>query len=659
MPPVRDQPSFAERTTQAEEDPTHGSGMRRPTLAAAGLLMLSASFLAPSIPAAGEGVALGWEETLHIDSGLAGAQKEFEAFDTASLNLYDFNGDGQLEIVSNNDNNRIYVIDSKSGRVLAEIPTIHPGDETWPVRELNPIAIGDLYGDGVPCLVAPSSAGFLAAWCFDAAASTATKLSFTKKWDVRMDAADFEPDFQEEHPWLYDENGTRESWPAADGHAFLADVDGDGKQEVFAETDGYPGQFAFNHDGSYRWSRSFSDGNGGAQVIDIDGDGQKEAVFVGDSGLVVAYTAASGKIEWVFESADWNATPGSIPVAPLVADLHGDGLYETVFGTRGAVYDKANPNWINESHATYFALDHKGRVLWSARYDWMNPLQYNHPAPADVNGDGVLDVLFLDWNTIGHKPGNWETTNRPANLFALDGTDGSEIWHTPITVYWSNKDFVIADADGDGDQDVIAPTAKGGSDGLGVYDLETGERTGWFGFTWQASRGPVAGDLYGDGKLYLVVPVAHSRDEPNYRSLDVGYREGALKIIRTNVAYDATFSANILWTDEVLEAQPTGTSGASPTPPAQPTQPTSEPPAPQPPTDVAPPPAPTAGAAPTPGSPAPATSPSGSTSPPVTNVTMRGPSPSEPEESSIPGITLGGLLAAAGLAVLVAARSRR
>lgn len=636
--------------------------MRLPFALAATLTLAAVAFLPLATSADKSGASSSWEATLFIDSQLAGPQKEFEAFDTASLNLYDFNGDGQLEIVSNNDNNRAYVIDSRTGRVLTEIATTHPSGESWPVRDLNPISIGDLYGDGVPCMVIPSSAANMAAWCFDGAASTSDSFVFVKKWEVHLDAEDYESDFKEKHPWVYNENGTRKLYPGADGHAFLSDVDGDGTMEVFVETDGYPGQFAFNHDGSYRWSRSFADGNGGAKVLDIDDDGVKEAVFVSDAGLVVSYNAATGGIEWVFDSGKAGAWPGSIPVAPLVADLHGDGKYETIFGTRNVAREQSDPNWVNESHARYFAIDHAGRILWNVSYDWMNPLQYNHPAPADVNGDGVLDVLFLDWNTVGHKPGNWNTTNRPANLFALDGRDGSELWHTPTTVYWSNKDFVIADADGDGDQDVIAPTAKGGSDGIGVFDLQTGQPEGWFPIPWQASRGPVAGDLYGDGKLHIVVPLSKSRDEPNYRSLDVGYRHGALQIISTGAAYDATFSANFLNADTHLEAQPTGTSGTPPTPPTtpmpstptnvEPTPPTvvtdDDPPAQPTPTTVT---QPTTGGATTP----PTTG--GATTPPTT-VTPADP---EPDESTlpVPNVTVVGLLAAAGAAALVLRRHRR
>lgn len=535
------------------------------------LLLLLAVVPAGTRAATAEGAAAGWRVVVTLDSATLRPQKAFEAFDTSSLNLYDFNGDGVMEIVSNNDNNRVYVIDPRPpGRLLAELETFHYNQSKWPVRELNPVSIGNLYGDGRPCMVVPNSASFLTAFCYNAAASTGERFVFDKMWETKVDAADHEPDFYESHPWMNESNN-----PSTDGHAYLADADGDGKMEVFLETDGYPGQFAFNHDGSYRWHTSFADGNAGAKVLDIDGDKRKEAVFVSDAGMVTVYDASTGKVKWNFESRKHGAFPGSVPVLPLIADLHGDGKYEIVFGARNVSREMSDPQWVNKSHARYFALNHKGQLLWNVSYDWGNPLTYNHPAPADVNGDGVLDAVFLDWNTVGHKPGDWNTTSRPSNLFVLDGRDGSPIWHKGIAVYWSNKDFVIASL-GSG-QRIIAPTARGADDGLGVYDLKTGDRQGWFPLEWQASRGPVAGNVYGDGKLALVVPISKKSSQPNYRSLDVGLREGKLVVIATDASYDVTFSANFLNSEDQKEKQVQGSVGVAPTPIVNTTPPTTPP----------------------------------------------------------------------------------
>lgn len=610
--------------------------MRRLPMVLATLLLLA---LVPPASGAGDDLAAGWRESLVITSDSAGAAKMFEAFDTASLNLYDLDGDGDREIISVNDNNRIYVLDGATGKVLAELETFHYNNTRWPTRELNPVAVGELYGDGVPCLVVPNSASWLTTFCLQRALSTPDSLSFEKMWEVHVDAADYEEDFEETHPYLYYENGTAKHRAGMDGHAYLADIDGDGTLEIFVETDSWPGQFAFSHEGEYLWSRSFADGNAGAIVRDIDKDGEKESVFFSDGGLVSAYDAETGRIEWVFDTRRHNATPGSIPVPGLVADLGGDGTYEIVFGARQAVQTN-DPDWINQSHARYFALDGKGKLLWNVSYDWMNPLQYNHPAAADVNRDGVLDVVILDWNTIGHKPGDWNTTNRKSNLFALDGRDGSPLWHRGISVYWSNKDFVILDVDGDGDQEIVAPTAKAGCEGLGVYDLETGEPGGFFcaGDGWGMTRGPVAADLDGDGDVELVVPYNRRAEGTPYRSIDVGYREGKLVVIETGAsARGVAFSANFQLNDEI-DLGLKGTSGQKSAPAT---------PAPATPTRSSP--------------PVTGTSPTGQTTPTGTSTVATTPvGPIEPEESEESPIPASGIaLAVAAAAVALLATRRR
>lgn len=453
---------------------------------------------------------------------------DFEAFDAASLNLYDFDGDGMPEIVSSNDNNRVYVIDLVKGRVLAEIATTHP--EGWNARDINAVAIGDLYGDGVPCMVIPNSAAYLAAWCFSGRTLTG-RFDFDKRWEIRVDAAQWEPAFHEERPWLKDQQ------PSMDGNAFLADVDGEPGLEIFVETDGYPGQFSFTHTGQHRWHTSWYDGNAGAVVADLDHDGTKEVVFASDSGVVVCYDANTGDERWTFKASDHGADPGSIPLAPLVANVAGDKDLELVFSARGAT------GGLEGSHATWFALDADGDVVWKRSYDWMNPLAYNHPAAIDVDDDGVLDVVALDWNTIGHKPGNWEPTERGPNLFALRGTDGGLLWRATVPAYWSNKDFVIL-----GDS-IVVNAAQDGRDGLATYDLATGSQRSFYALPagWEAMRGPVAAQT--EQGVFLVVPLAKPDPTPEREGLDVGDRLGALAILDARSGEPVRFSANFLHAD--------------------------------------------------------------------------------------------------------------
>lgn len=525
--------------------------MRAPLLAA--LLVLAA------LPhASGEGVA-GWRVDLVIDDGRADPDRPFEAFDAASLNVFDFDGDGRKEIVSFNDNNRLYVLDSESGRVLAELATKRQGEEAWEARDINPVAIGDLYGDATPCIVAPNSAAYLTAWCYAGEGFLGRSLTFEKRWEVFVDAAAFEKDFHARHPWIKSNGDPNDDAPGLDGNAFLADVDFDGRMEVFTETDGYPGQFSFSAAGEYRWSRSDWDGNAGVNVADLEGDGKKEAVFASDAGVIACYDARSGKLKWTFDAKQHGATPGSVTLAPTLADLDGDGKKEVVFSARNAV-QTADPDWREKSHAVHFALRHDGKVKWRVSHAWMNPLTYNHPAIVDVNGDKVLDVVGLDWNTAGHKPGEWKPTKRPPQLYALDGKDGAALWHASVAAYWSNKDFVVADADGDGRHDVIVNAEENGRDGLAVRDLRSGGAKGFFAIPqgWEVMRGPVASDLRGDGKLWLVLPVAKPNPAPNHRELDVGHRSGALLVIETGVPYDVAFSANLLHTDAPMPEESRG-----------------------------------------------------------------------------------------------------
>src|SRR5581483_11304445 len=407
---------FALRPNSTIRPPGHRRPMRRMAPLAAALLVLASLSASQGAAVAPQGAASSWTEPLTITSASAHPAKTFEAFDTASLNLYDFNGDGQLEIVSNNDNNRAYVLDSRTGGVLAELPTSHPGGETWPVRDINPIAVGNLMGDGVPCMVVPSDAAMLAAWCYSAANSTPTSFAFDKKWEVSIDASRYEPGFKDAHPWLYYPNGTIQSQYSVGGDGFMADVDGSGCKYVFAETDGWPGQLAFDCHGNYKWSKSYYDGNAGAVVVDIDQNGRKDACFASDAGEIACYDAKTGAQKWVFRAREHGAYPGSVPLAPTFADVYGNGGLYTFFGARNAVYNATYPyppsskdptydrNWMNETHAVWYLLDPHGNMVWNVSYDWMNPVQYNHPAAIDVNGDGVLDFVALDWNTIGHKP---------------------------------------------------------------------------------------------------------------------------------------------------------------------------------------------------------------------------------------------------------------
>lgn len=448
-----------------------------------------------------------------------------------TIAVFDLDGDGTKEIIAHNDNNNAYVF-SASGKLIAELETPH--SDSWAARELAGISVGDVSGNGVKDLVITNSAGYLTA--FEARPTGGDpKIEFHQLWQRFMDPHKEDPDYQENHPWV-NWNGQ----PGLDGSAYLADVTGDGRDEIFLQLDDMPSLYALNGNGEVTWWNSWSDGNANPIATDFTGNGRIEVMYPSDGGRIFMFDAATNQYHCSLNVRDYGVMPASISVAPTVVDLTGDGRKESVFGARHAIEDKNNDEWYKEMNAHFFAVTADCEVLWHQSWDWGNPHSHMHPIPVDVNGDGRLDIVFQDWNTVGHKPGNWQVTGKP-NLFAVDGATGELIWRVETTGYWSNDNIALADITGDGVQELLVVAEKGGTDGIMRYSLQGVEK----GFTpspsgWFINKGPSVADLNGDGKMQMIVPIAKGSDHCT-RTLDVGCREGALQI------YSTAGSTDPLW----------------------------------------------------------------------------------------------------------------
>lgn len=493
----------------------------------------------PPQPFAPGGLPL--EMRLVIDSALAGPEVPFQAFDTHALNLADLDGDGRPEAVSLNDNQRAYVIDPRTGKVLAELATPRP--DGWDARDLNGVAIGDVDGDGQPELAVLNGAASLTVFRLDRAASTAQQFRFDPLWQANVTAVGRDPRFYETHPWLSPESPDL----GADGNPFIVHL-ADGQAVILAQSDGDPAHLAFDADGGVRWLTSWWDGNSGPWAGRLTPGGPVRAVFATDGGHVVAYDVASGTIQWVFDARAHGIRPGSIPIMPAVVDLRGDGNKSIFVGARVAVQD-GGADWMQRQHARYLLLDAAGKLVWDTSFEWGNPLLYADPAVLDVDGDGVKDIVALDWNTIGHNPGQWNKTG-PANLFALDGATGRALWHRPLDAQWSNTGLVVASFVPGLGPLVLTEEQRGGQDGLSFVALD-GARVGWMPLPagWTVRRGPALADTDGDGLAEVVVPV--SRPAAGCpRRLDVGCREGALLVYGSAARMDGVlFDGNPRFAD--------------------------------------------------------------------------------------------------------------
>lgn len=414
----------------------------------------------------------------------AASPHPFARFDATGQTLADFRGDGHLQVVAQNDNGYVYVIDPRAGTVLAEL---HPN--TWGCTSacygfegisgpINSPAVADVDGSGRLSVVVGTTSAGVTRYVFDKGASTPTHFVFQKVWERHF------TDYQ--------------SFTTLDASPVLADLLGNGQKETVVVVE-QKGVFAVKPDGSLLWKQPYVGGHATPGVGDLTGDGKPEVVLATDSGTVSALDGKTGAVRWASSVRSF-VSPGSIPEAPLVSDITGDGRRDVVVVARDA-HDTSN--YAND-HIGIVAFDGTGHELWHAHPSWAAPLTHTRLVLLNLNGQRVL--LGADWNTIGHKPGNFERVG-PGHVFLLTAS-GKELWHRDLNVPSSTMDLVVADAVGDGTQQVLIECTQDGKSGICAFNLADGKRklfldTG----KWQVTRSLVAGDLFGDGRLAFVAPV--------------------------------------------------------------------------------------------------------------------------------------------------------
>lgn len=442
------------------------------------------------------------------DPAASGLRQWPAQFDVAPK-AFDLDGDGLDELVAQGNDTFVYVF-SPQGQVVARLPTTIPGD--WYVeRVLNQAEAAVLRPGEPPSLVVTNPAAYVTVWQVDLALSRPGHIEFRRMWEERMDACF--------------------GWPGMDAKPTLADLDGDGELEILVQTEEV-GFFALRADGTELWRQCWAGGNSSPVAADLDHDGRPEVVVASDDGLVAALDGRSGDPLWTFDAARF-VRPASISVEPTVADLDADGESEVLFTVRNA--PDADPSTWPQAHMAIFAV-HRSRVTWQAELvwmrqpDWANPLSYTRLAVLDADGDGRLDIFGMDWNTVGHWPGDWERLG-PAHAFRLDA-DGNDVWVRTLDTWWSNKDIAIADTDADGRLEVVVDApGPSGHDSLTSLDAESGGTVRAIELPgWQVLRGPVMTDLLHDGRMQAVVPVSPTEGDTT---------RGVLLVIELDVPYRA------------------------------------------------------------------------------------------------------------------------
>ena len=234
------------------------------------------------------------------------------------------------------------------------------------------------------------------------------------------------------------------------------DVDGDGEIEIVPNTPGNPLVFYklikdANGKGTGKFSSHlvYDQASGhGLGFGDITGNGRGDFVLV-NGWLEAPEDPLKGK--WTFHD-DFNLGSASIPV--LVVDVNGDGLNDLIVGQSHGY----GLEWWEQRMAG-------GKRSWIKHPIDMENSQYHDMAWVDIDGDGRCELVTGKRYRAhcGHDPGAYD----PLGVYYFKWT--GEAFSKQVITYGPLREsagvgiyFDIADMDGNGKLDIIAP----GKDGL-------------------------------------------------------------------------------------------------------------------------------------------------------------------------------------------------
>lgn len=337
----------------------------------------------------------------------------------------DVNGDGKDDVVGF-ANSGVRVALSTGNRFVNStrwVENFGYNAGTWRVDK-HPRLLADVNGDGLADVVGFANAGV------SVATSTGMGFNFPSLWTSSF--------------------GYNRGWRVGMHPRFMADVNGDGKDDVIGF--GNAGVSVATSTGTsfntptlwsigYGYDSGWRESQHPRMIADVNGDGRADIVGFGYDGVYVSTSTGTTFTPPTIWSANFGYSAGNWRVdrhPRFMADVNGDGRDDVVgFGNAGV------------SVAISTGTTFNSPSLWIKSFgynsSWRVP---NHPRHVvDVTGDGRADIVgfgnagtfvarssghhfesAVGWvHNYGYNAGTWRTENHPRFLADVDGDGRADV----------------------------------------------------------------------------------------------------------------------------------------------------------------------------------------------------------------------------------------
>lgn len=231
----------------------------------------------------------------------------------------------------------------------------------------------------------------------------------------------------------------------------------------------------------------------GLAVGDFNGDGQLDLVVGHDNNGNQTLNVLLGNGDGTFQSRRSVAVPGDTTRHPAVADLNGDGNLDIVVS--------------NESTAEIYVLLGKGDGTFQPAQTTTVPFSGPNVSVSDFNEDGILDLAIAGnasqniYVFLGHGDGTFSPAEpHPATMtpYFVRAADINSDGHVDLLVSSQNSSGAILLGQGDGTFQTVSGTPPQPSYSLDTGDLNT---DGWLDVIGDSGGSPITYLGNGDGSL--------------------------------------------------------------------------------------------------------------------------------------------------------------